>query len=286
VCRISVEFWSEAYEQVPAGSIPDDDVQLSDWAGFGRRNLTEWLAVKDEVMSAWVKCADGRWYHPTLCEVALTAWSERQDHLRRREEERQRKEAYRKRKGGGDDPVQDHGRDAGQTKMSHGTGAECPPENALKGTVTGTGILSSEANASSSDAFDDRLTDDFPPNAFSLWYDVYPHKVGRADADKKFAVIRKRGLATFAQLMVGRDRYIASKPPDRAWCNPATWLHQQRWLDAPDNVHPLKPAGSNGPPYGPNAKFAARQDNVASSVAGSEIAARIRAERRGYSGDP
>jgi hypothetical protein len=151
VCRISVEFWSEAYEQVPAGSLPDDDVQLSDWAGFGRRNLSEWLAIKEDVMCAWVKCDDGRWYHPTLCEVALTAWEERQDHLRRRAGERQRKEDYRKRRTSSDGPVENVGQDLGQNEVSHGTSEDFPPENALKGTVTGTGtrILSSEANASS-----------------------------------------------------------------------------------------------------------------------------------------
>lgn len=79
---ISLELWCEAYEQVPAGSVPDDDHQLSDWAGYGRRDLTQWLAVKAEVMSAWVRCSDGRWYHPTLCEVALESWLEREGRVR------------------------------------------------------------------------------------------------------------------------------------------------------------------------------------------------------------
>ena len=92
---ISVDLWCEAWEQVPAASLPDDDHVLSDWAGYGCRDLTAWLAVKAEVLSAWVLCDDGRWYHPTLSEVARQAWADRQDYLRRREGERLRKEAYR-----------------------------------------------------------------------------------------------------------------------------------------------------------------------------------------------
>lgn len=76
-CRISVDFWAEAYEQVPAGSLPDDDYVLAEWAGFGRRELDDWLKIKPEVMRAWVRCSDGRWYHPTLSEVARAAWSDK-----------------------------------------------------------------------------------------------------------------------------------------------------------------------------------------------------------------
>ena len=108
---ISVDFWCEAWEQVPAASLPDDDHVLSDWAGYGRRDLTAWLAVKAEVLSAWVLCSDGRWYHPTLSEVARQAWADRQEHLRRREGERLRKETYRATKAG---------------SLSHGTTASVP----------------------------------------------------------------------------------------------------------------------------------------------------------------
>jgi len=139
-CRIAVDFWAEAYEQVPAGSLPNDDHTLADWAGFGRRDLEGWLAVKDEVLSAWVMCSDGRWYHPTLCEVAREAWAKHLEHLRHREGERSRKEAYRARKAlerdvagdGADGPT-------GPDCMSHGTTGGVPAENALTGTQTGTG---------------------------------------------------------------------------------------------------------------------------------------------------
>lgn len=91
VKAISIELWCEAYEQEVAASLPDDDVALSEAAGFGRRDLTEWLSVKVDVMKAWVLCSDGRWYHPKLAEVAIEAWDLTADSRRRDREKKRRK---------------------------------------------------------------------------------------------------------------------------------------------------------------------------------------------------
>lgn len=69
------------------------------------------------------------------------------------------------------------------------------------------------------------------PDTFEVWYALYPHKVGRADAKKKYRIAMSR--ASPEVLLDGLRRYIESKPPDRKWCNPAVWLHQERWLDQP-----------------------------------------------------
>lgn len=69
------------------------------------------------------------------------------------------------------------------------------------------------------------------PNPFAVWWDKYPHKVGKGAAEKSFwKAIKQTDLQT---LIDGLERYISTKPPDRAYCNPATWLNQQRWLDKP-----------------------------------------------------
>lgn len=78
---------------------------------------------------------------------------------------------------------------------------------------------------------------------FEVWYAGYPHKVGRAAARVKYLVARRKGTSAEV-LLIGRDRYIATKPPDREWCNPATFLNQERWLDQPalkvtDNARPI-----------------------------------------------
>lgn len=80
---------------------------------------------------------------------------------------------------------------------------------------------------------------DFPPNAFEVWYEGYPHKVGRQAAEKSFERVRKSGKVSFARLIEGRDQYVAIKRLDVEWCNPATWLNQGRWDDQPAVIVPF-----------------------------------------------
>ncbi|HGM8473132.1 TPA: DUF1376 domain-containing protein [Pseudomonas aeruginosa] len=61
--RAGLTLWLKSYHQVPAGSLPDDDVALARLAEYGR-DLKSWRAVKDGALHGWVKCSDGRLYHP------------------------------------------------------------------------------------------------------------------------------------------------------------------------------------------------------------------------------
>ncbi len=66
-------------------------------------------------------------------------------------------------------------------------------------------------------------------------WEAYPNKVGKDDAWKKWK--RRKDRPPLEEILAALDRYIRSKPADRAWCNPATWLNQGRWDDgaqAPD----------------------------------------------------
>jgi hypothetical protein len=65
---------------------------------------------------------------------------------------------------------------------------------------------------------------------FAEWWTKYPHKVGKDAARRKFETVRKRGVG-LETLLAGVGRYIASKPDDHPWCNPATWLNQGRSED-------------------------------------------------------
>lgn len=84
----NIMLWGEAYKQVPAGSLPDDDDELAEAAGFGM-DVETFIAAKAEIMAPWVLCNDGRWYHPTVCEVVLDAW-ERTSERRKRAAEKKR----------------------------------------------------------------------------------------------------------------------------------------------------------------------------------------------------
>ena len=63
-----------SWHQEPAASLPDDDVELAKLAGFGRM-VSAWLAVKEGALYGWVKCSDGRLYHPVVAEKAAAAWT-------------------------------------------------------------------------------------------------------------------------------------------------------------------------------------------------------------------
>jgi uncharacterized protein YdaU (DUF1376 family) len=61
------------------------------------------------------------------------------------------------------------------------------------------------------------------------FWPTFPNKTAKPYALKCFMRARKR--ASLETIMEGLDRYIATKPPDRPWLNPSTFLNQDRWGD-------------------------------------------------------
>ncbi len=97
--RAGIFLWCAAWHQLPAASLPDDDVVLSQLAGYGRA-LKEWKSVRAGALHGFVKCADGRFYHPVVAEKANKAWLEKLIARWKRECDRIRKENEgRKEKG-------------------------------------------------------------------------------------------------------------------------------------------------------------------------------------------
>jgi hypothetical protein len=73
----ALRLWWHAYaHEVPAGSLPDNDLLLAEHAGYGNA-LKAWRKVRPQTMRGWILCGDGRWYHPLLAELALAAWTGR-----------------------------------------------------------------------------------------------------------------------------------------------------------------------------------------------------------------
>lgn len=95
--RAGVTLWWAAWNQVPAGSLPDDDVALCRLADLGR-DVKAWKKVREQALHGFSLCSDGRLYHGYLCKLAVEAWD-------RRVKERERKAKYRagrERPGDGD----------------------------------------------------------------------------------------------------------------------------------------------------------------------------------------
>ncbi len=74
--RCAVLLWCAAWHQKPAASLPDDDVELAQLAGFGRA-IGEWKVVREGALYGWIKCSDGRLYHSVVAEKAMEAWTEK-----------------------------------------------------------------------------------------------------------------------------------------------------------------------------------------------------------------
>ena len=77
---------------------------------------------------------------------------------------------------------------------------------------------------------------------FLQFWDIFPNKVGKRDAEVAFSKALQR--ADLETILAGVKRY-AAKTDDRPWCNPTTFLNQDRWDDIPA-AQPQRPA--TGPP--------------------------------------
>ena len=97
--RAGVLLWAASWHQVPAASLPDDDVELAGLAGFGRV-VKEWLKVRNEALHGFVKCSDGRFYHAVIAVKANTAFEAKQRHRYDRFRDRLRKENKARKEAG------------------------------------------------------------------------------------------------------------------------------------------------------------------------------------------
>lgn len=88
--KVGLLLWCASWHQVPAASLPDDDVELAQLAGFGRV-VREWKKVRAAALYGWVACSDGRLYHPTVAEKALESWESKLRHAHGKMSDRLRK---------------------------------------------------------------------------------------------------------------------------------------------------------------------------------------------------
>lgn len=185
--RAAVLLWAAAWHQVPAGSLPDDDLELANLAGYGRF-IKEWKKVRDEALYGFVKCRDGRLYHQTIAEKARAAWQGRLEYAYDKLVDRLRKE-NKKRAAEGREAVEVPdfetwnvarltGIPAERAATSKGIPAESkddssgiPTENALRGRGNGEG---EDINPAASPAHDAPARVRDPRDRFQIEADWQP----------------------------------------------------------------------------------------------------------------
>jgi Protein of unknown function (DUF1376) len=124
--RIAVKLWWEAWNQCPAGSLPNDERRLCKLADLGR-DMKAWAKVRETVLHGFVLCSDDRLYHTHLSEWAIDAYA-------RRVREKDRKRRWREGRnadGDGDNDGRPHrnGRDNPQQKTGTEARKDVPKAN-------------------------------------------------------------------------------------------------------------------------------------------------------------
>lgn len=193
--RAAFLLWCASWHQVPAASIPDDEIELAKLAGYGRV-VREWKKVSKGALYGFVRCRDGRLYHPVVAEKALEGWESKLRHAYDKMVDRVRK-ANKQRDGlppipiptfeewksaGRVDPIPPEkqgssggnpdGADCtsgGNTNGADGGSAGIPPENALKGQGQGQGEGEEREKTSSSRASAQDADDPQVPKSWGRW---------------------------------------------------------------------------------------------------------------------
>jgi hypothetical protein len=234
--RAGVTLWLKSFHQVPAASLPDDDVALARLAELGR-DVRAWRRIKKKALRGWVRCGDGRLYHHVVAEKVLEAWIEK---LSQRKSgglgnakrwggefdlaalDRELDEAVRRLKSLNPNSrvfgrrfVKEHiartnilkeqcatypdGIAAGLPVGSQGTGRDSNPYSPLPRDLP---IENETAIERRSSALTSPTSPGgWPPNAFDQWWSIYPRKDAKKVAHAAFDKLRERGSISFADLL-------------------------------------------------------------------------------------
>lgn len=69
-------WWHAFAHETPAGSLPNDDRFLAEYAGYGEQ-VRAWQKIRPQAMRNWKACSDGRLYHPVVAEIVVDCWNKR-----------------------------------------------------------------------------------------------------------------------------------------------------------------------------------------------------------------
>lgn len=233
VFRAGLTLWGRSWHQVPAASLPDDDRALSRLAGLGG-DLRRWRHIRERALHGFIRCNDGRIYHPIIAKYALDAMrSSRRASLNGQLGGRPRQ--------GIENATSDES-DGFSPQKPAGSSDQNPQQSSDKARI---GVDRIEVSKKESRPRPSRivLTND-EANSFAAFWLLYPRRVGRPEAEKSWVrAIRKPGVTTEIICTAVRA-YAASRSGEdsKFTRHPATWLNNEGWND-----ETLPPSGSVAP---------------------------------------
>ena len=249
--RAAVISWCVAWHQVPAASLPDDDATLCRLLGYGRDHKT-WTRVRSGgALHGYIKCNDGRLYHPVVAEKAWEAIDRR-----RKQSERGAKggqEKWRKQReslaqaGSPDSASSDESclkQERKPAQASQGGCLSIAPEmlsDSHRKQGNGKQGNGEERKVPPNPPLTRRAVNE-PDADFDRFWTIYPRKAeGPGAARGPWAKALK--IATPDDIVVGLQRYPFQ--PDYLPMA-STWLNQKRWQTQPDTRPPNAVAPTNG----------------------------------------
>jgi len=114
----AMTLWLESWHQMPAGSLPDNDKMLAILSQAG----SKWKRVRTAALQGWIKCTDGRLYHPVVCEKAIEAWERKRTQVSKRNKDADRLKRWRQRQRNADEtPPETHDETHDETRFVRAT---------------------------------------------------------------------------------------------------------------------------------------------------------------------
>jgi hypothetical protein len=229
VFRASVLLWCASWHQVPAGSLPIKDKTLAEYSRAGIR----WPRIRDEVLSKWMHCSDGRLYHPVVAEKAVEAQAAKEAQRARTRAATEAREAKRR----AQQIARDEQRDIDRNEQRDDE--RDAERNAERNAIQGKGREGKGRDIEEKDPPTPKgagSVHGFPPG-FERFWSAYPKKVGKDAAAKAFAK-RKFNAEELDAVLQAIEAQKASpgwiKDRGQFIPNPATWLNEGRWQDEVD----------------------------------------------------
>ncbi len=228
--RCAVLLWAAAWHQVPAGSLPDDDAVLASLAGYGRDVAAFRIDRAAGGLHRFIRCNDGRLYHPVVAEKANEAWNRK---LFQRERGR-RGNAIRWGSPKDKAPIAEASfKDRGSILEGLRKDSSKDRKRQGQGQYSGAAASVSAGSATNTPSPKRRseLTDNLARSSFDTFYREYPRKQAPRKAAAAYVAAVRRG-ATPEAILAGLRR--AKFSTDAKFIpHPATWLNDDRWLDEP-----------------------------------------------------
>lgn len=242
---VAMELWWNSWFQVPAASLPDDDIVIASLAGFSR-DLKGWAKIRGHVLHGFVKCNDGRLYHRFLAQEAVVAYERRLKSQAKRQADRDRLQAWRDAKRKLEEGGDGTGNGGGNDNGNGGGNSNVTPKETQTETKDETRFVGGRRDVTLPDQTNKKerkkvATLPARDAGFEKFWSAYPRKKSKRSAQKAWvSAIRRAPPEAIISAAATHNFGCAA----RFIPYPASWLNADGWLDEAHTGDPvLRAAG-------------------------------------------